>query len=101
MEHMARTFMDRLPIIVTRPFNYTRVGQSKVLIPKIVTHFSLKRLIQLGNIDVERDFLDVRDVAAFYLAIAQHQPAGETFNFCSESPISFLSGKEAERITVA
>ena len=102
MEHMARTFMARLPIIVTLPFNYPGVGQSKeFLIPKIVTHFSLKkRLIQLGNINVERDFLDVRDVAAFYLAIAQKPLAGETFNLCSGNTFSLSDIlKEAERIT--
>ena len=90
MEYMAKTFMDRLPIIITRPFNYTGVGQSqKFLIPKIVAHFrSRAPIIELGNIDVERDFSDVRDVAKNYVQLAQHQPAGEVFNFCSESPIS-------------
>jgi len=85
MEYMARLWMDRLPIVITRPFNYTGVGQSEqFLIPKIVSHFRRgERLIELGNTQVVRDFGDVRDVAATYRLIAELAPAGGTFNICS------------------
>lgn len=86
MEYMARLWMDRLPIVITRPFNYTGVGQSEqFLIPKIVAHFRRReRMIELGNIDVTRDFGDVRDVAKAYAAIVKAAPVGETLNICSE-----------------
>ncbi|HVX03778.1 MAG TPA: NAD-dependent epimerase/dehydratase family protein [Rhodanobacteraceae bacterium] len=85
MEYMARLWMDRLPITVVRPFNYTGVGQGKqFLIPKIVAHFQRgDRIIELGNTDVARDFSDVRDVARAYAAIVTKAPAGETINICS------------------
>ncbi|WEN14947.1 GDP-mannose 4,6-dehydratase [Rhodanobacter sp. AS-Z3] len=85
MEYMARLWADRLPIVITRPFNYTGVGQSEqFLIPKIVSHFRRgARTIELGNTDVIRDFSDVRDVAKAYGSIVLALPLGGTLNICS------------------
>jgi len=85
MEYLAKTYMTRLGIVMTRPFNYTGVGQEpRYLIPKIVNHFKARAAhIELGNTDVARDFSDVRDVARAYRALAEAQPLGETFNLCS------------------
>ncbi|MBV8666484.1 MAG: GDP-mannose 4,6-dehydratase [Burkholderiaceae bacterium] len=90
MEHMARTYADRLPIVLTRPFNYTGVNQDeRFLVPKIVSHFAAgKKVIELGNLDVERDFSDVRVVARTYRALLENACAGETVNICSGQPHS-------------
>lgn len=85
MEYMARLWMDRLPVVIVRPFNYTGVGQAEVfLIPKIVSHFIRRAdTIELGNVDISRDFSDVRDVARAYRRLMEVCPAGKTVNICS------------------
>ncbi|MFI4940066.1 MAG: GDP-mannose 4,6-dehydratase, partial [Burkholderiales bacterium] len=85
MEHMARTWRHRLPIVVTRPFNYTGVGQDiQFLVPKIVSHFvSRMPVIELGNLDIERDFSDVRMVTHSYRRLLESVSAGEIVNVCS------------------
>jgi GDP-6-deoxy-D-talose 4-dehydrogenase len=90
MEHMVRTWMDRLPIIITRPFNYTGIGQSEqFLVPKLVDHFARKAdVIRLGNQDVVRDFSDVRRTVAAYCRLMQTGESGETYNICSGQGLS-------------
>lgn len=82
MEHMARLWCPQLPVVMVRPFNYTGLGQSsQFLIPKIVDHAMRKApVIELGNLDVDRDFSDVRDVAAAYARLIEQAPVGQVFN---------------------
>jgi GDP-6-deoxy-D-talose 4-dehydrogenase len=86
MEHMARIFGRELPVVIVRPFNYTGPGQREpYLVPKIVRHFAERAdAIELGNVDVVRDFLDVRTVVdAYARLLAAPDAAGRTFNVCS------------------
>lgn len=85
MEHLARTRLDGLPVFFTRPFNYTGVGQSPdFLIPKLVQHFAARSaVVELGNMDVEREFNDVRFVCDAYLRLLQRATPGETYNLCT------------------
>jgi len=86
MEYVASLYSEKLPLIIARPFNYTGKGQSpEFLIPKIVSHVREgESVIELGNLDVARDFSDVRTVAEAYVRLLQAPAAiGETFNICS------------------
>lgn len=84
MEYMARTWAGRLPLVFTRPFNYTGVGQDeRFLIPKIVDHFRRgERHIELGNLEVWREFMDVRAVAWTYRRLLETSGDVDTFNIC-------------------
>lgn len=108
MEHVASIYASRLPLVVARPFNYTGRGQSAdFIVPKIVDHACRKSpVIELGNLDVARDFSDVRDVADAYARLLDCPKAiGGTFNICSGRPVSLreildlvaqISGHEME-----
>ena len=82
MEEMAKTFFSQLPIIIARPFNYTGPGQhDNFLIPKLIRHFAEKASsIELGNLEVEREFNDVSTICGAYLALLEFGVPGEIYN---------------------
>jgi GDP-4-dehydro-6-deoxy-D-mannose reductase len=84
----ARTF--GLDVVVTRAFNHIGAGQHKHF---AVPSFALQlariasggdSLLFVGNLAASRDFLDVRDVCAAYVALLEGGgAAGEIYNVCS------------------
>ena len=92
MEMAAQIRSERLPIIIARPFNYTGIGQAEhFVVPKIVAAFRRgERSIELGNLDVARDFSDVRDVVGAYLKLLESDVKTGLFNLCSNKAISLL-----------
>jgi nucleoside-diphosphate-sugar epimerase len=85
MEILVRGYSGRLPIVLTRPFNYTGVGQAaNFLVPKLVAHFAQRRpCVELGNLDVVRDFSDVRAIAQAYVRLITADVPGGVTNLCS------------------
>lgn len=75
--------------LIARPFNHIGAGQSdRFLLPAMAKQMleikqGKRHVIETGNIDVTRDFSDVRDVLRAYLALLEAGRAGETYNVCS------------------
>lgn len=85
MEQGATLWGDRLELVVTRPFNYTGIGQAtEYLVPKIVDHFRRAApAIELGNLFVKRDFGDVRSVAEAYAGLVTGDMPPALVNICT------------------
>ena len=90
MEELLNLWKPKIPITITRPFNYTGIGQGEeFLIPKIVKAFKTKQhKIELGNLDISRDFSDVRFIAKAYLTLALQKTTFRVLNLCSGESIS-------------
>ena len=90
-------FSDILPatakLIIVRPFNHTGPGQGeRFVVPSLAAQIArIERgeqepPIRVGNLDAERDFLDVRDVVRAYVGLieqARALPARSVFNISS------------------
>lgn len=87
--------IEGLDIVVARPFSHTGPGQN----PDFVCSdwaFQIARIekerrnprIKVGNIDVKRDFLDVRDVVNAYILLMEKGEKGQIYNISSGDAIS-------------
>jgi GDP-4-dehydro-6-deoxy-D-mannose reductase len=84
-----------LDVVRARPFNHTGAGQD----PAFVCSALARQLaaieagrqppvVRAGNLDTVRDFSDVRDVAAGYVALLERGRSGEAYNLCSGEGVS-------------
>jgi len=92
MEQVAKNYFEKLDIVITRPFNYTgRYQPENFLIPKIVKHFKEgKKVIELGNLDVQREFNDISFVCEVYKRLLENDVKGEIVNIASNRGIKLL-----------
>ena len=59
------------------------------MIPKIVDHFVRRAaVVELGNLDVYREYNDVRQVCDVYLKLLARGELGEIYNVCSGKAVS-------------
>lgn len=80
----------RVDAVMTRSFNHTGPGQREAFVlssfAKQVAEIrrGLREAeIEVGNLDVCRDFMDVRDVCDAYVVLLMKGRMGETYNVCS------------------
>jgi len=80
----------RVDAMMTRSFNHTGPGQREAFVlPSFAKQVAAIRRgereaeIEVGNLDVRRDFLDVRDVCDAYVVLLKKGRMGETYNVCS------------------
>jgi GDP-4-dehydro-6-deoxy-D-mannose reductase len=78
-----------MDIVITRSFNHIGPGQKDNF---VISSFAKqiieikkgkKAVLQVGNIDVIRDFLDVRDVVKAYMLLLESGRSGQVYNICS------------------
>lgn len=75
-----------MSVMIARPFNLFGPGMGpQTVIGELCTQIAREpadRTVRLGNLASARDFIDIRDAAAAYWAIAQYGTAGEVYNVC-------------------
>lgn len=81
-------------IITARSFNHTGPGQlPSFVLPSIAKQFAEMEAglrpprLTVGNIEVKRDFTDVRDVVLAYFALLDKGRTDEVYNVCSGSAL--------------
>jgi GDP-4-dehydro-6-deoxy-D-mannose reductase len=81
-------------ILTVRPFNHTGCGQPpNFVLAAIAKQFAEIELdlrppkLSLGNINVGRDFTDVRDVVSAYALILEKGRTSGVYNVCSGTPV--------------
>lgn len=88
----ARSFVRSKDVdaVCVRPFNHTGPGQSTDFVcPDFATQLAAISLgrkesyLEVGNLDVTRDFSDVRDIVRGYIAALERGLAGEVYNLCT------------------
>jgi GDP-6-deoxy-D-talose 4-dehydrogenase len=90
MEHITKTYFHKLPIIITRPFNYTAPGHGEqFVIPKIAKAFINKQHdLELGNIEVYREYNSINFVCEVYYKLMKSEIVSEIVNIASGNTYS-------------
>ncbi len=95
-EVLARLFHKErgTPVLFTRTFNVTGPGQPPQFVcSSFARQVASCRLraggtIRVGNLDVSRDFLDIRDAVSAYRVVMEKGTPGGVYNVCSGEAVS-------------
>ena len=91
---LAWTRAFALDVLVARPFNHIGPGQdARFAIPSFARQLAeiaagAPAVMKVGNLEAQRDFLDVRDVCAAYVLLVANARPGEVYNVCSGRPVA-------------
>jgi GDP-4-dehydro-6-deoxy-D-mannose reductase len=84
----------RIPALLARSFNHVGPGQTPAYVaPAIARQIAqiergdLPPVLRLGNLDPERDLMDVRDTVRAYHAMMSSAAPGMPYNVCGGRPI--------------
>ena len=109
-EMLSKLYADNygLNIIMTRSFNHIGPRQNdKFVIPSFVKQLLNAKTtgtlrIDVGNVEIVRDFLDVRDVVEAYHKILIEGKIGEIYNVCSGNGIKLkeIINMVAEQLSI-
>lgn len=100
-EEIARLYHQTwdMDIVILRPFSHTGPGQAeRFVFAKVASHIARVELgkaepvIQMGDLEVRRDYTDVRDVVRAYVCALNDCPAGETYNITAGNPVRLRDG---------
>ena len=89
VEQLAPHYAHRLDIRIARPFNHLGPHQRpELVIPSLLRRLAVTKAetgpVRMKGMNSVRDFIDVHDVTAAYLAILElESPAHHTFNVCT------------------
>ncbi len=82
--------IEGLDVVVARPFPHTGPGQAPDFVCADwarqvvrIERSDADPVVRVGNLDVRRDFSDVRDVVEAYAALMRKGRRGEIYNVCS------------------
>ena len=94
---LVKLYHDKygLSVVEARPFNHIGPRQAKgFVVPDFASQLAAikaglqKPVIQVGNLSVERDFADVRDVVKAYRLLIDAGKHGEPYLVCTGRPVA-------------
>jgi len=100
--------IENIDIVIARPFHHTGPGQTEDFVCSdwarqvaLIEKGDRAPILKVGNLDLRRDFSDVRDVVRAYVLLLRKGRRGEPYNICLGKAIAlreildFLRGEAA------
>jgi GDP-4-dehydro-6-deoxy-D-mannose reductase len=87
--------VENVDIVITRPFPHTGPGQAEDFVCSDwarqvarIERGDTAPTLKVGNLDLRRDFCDVRDVVRAYVLLLKKGRPGEVYNVCSGKAVA-------------